>query len=287
VNQRDDFQELASLVLGADERGLILVLGAYFDDAGTHDDASVVCWAGFIGTSKQWAKLDRAWKAKLAHPISNTLTPKPPLKRFHLAECRACDGEYRGYSDTNASSLRYDFREIISESGVVGVAYGIDAKAYRHLVRGDDERHLGDAEQVCFAACFKGAYQQARKYYPEEDRLALFFDKVAQPERRAKLEKIAGRIEEEEFAKPKIISATWADMTETRPLQAADTIATENTWFAQRFLADENAQPDPHMKHFLSNIDCLGHIMRERDIRHYMWKHLRLDGPNPLHETND
>ncbi len=287
MNQENDFREIASLLLGSDERGLILVLGAYFDDAGTHANARVVSWGGFIGTSQQWSKLDKAWRARLANPITNTLTPKPPLSRFHLSPCKAMNGDYDGYSEANANSLRYDFRKIISESGVVGITYAIDVEAYGRLVKGDDLKYFGDAEQVCFGACFKGAYQQARRYYPTETRMALIFDRVAQADRRAKLETIAQRVEEEEGGRPKFISATWGSMVDYPALQAADTLATENTWYAQEFLRDKNAKPDAHMQHLLSNIDCLGHIMREREIKHYMWKHLRLAGPNPLHEPED
>ncbi|MFN3465499.1 MAG: hypothetical protein ACK4X1_15650 [Terricaulis sp.] len=269
----DDFDDFVSLLLGADERGLILALRAYFDDAGTHDAARVVCWGGFIGNAKQWRTLETAWRERLANPILNTLDPKPPLARFHLSPCRARDDEYAGYSEANANSLRYDFREIISKSGVVGVAFAIDRRAYNLIVPINARDYLGDAEQVCFGACFNGAYQQARQFYPHETQLHLIFDRVTHASRREKLEATAARVEQEEGGKPRLISATWADMTATPALQAADTIATENTWFAQDYLADEKAKPSAHLQHMLRTVDCLGHIMREEEVRAYVRKY--------------
>lgn len=269
--EQSDFEEFASLVLGADRQGLILALGAFFDDAGTHDDARVVCWGGFIGTSDQWAKLDRDWKARLDNPVPQD--NKPALARFHLSPCKARKGDYLGYSEANSDSLRYDFREIISQSGVVGISFAIDRVAYNLIVPVNAREFLGDAEQVCFGACFNGAYQQARQHYAREKKMHLFFDDVANAKRREKLGATAARVEQEEGSRPKIASATWADMTETRPLQAADTLATENAWFAQDYLRDEKAKPSAHLQHMLRSVDCLGNLMRDEEIRRYVRKY--------------
>jgi hypothetical protein len=262
-------------------KGLILVLQAFFDDAGTHDSAEVVVWGGFVGTDEQWFDLDEKWRAKLAIPFAKPELWKPPLSRFHLSPCAALDGEFKGYTRAESDSIQHDFRQIICDSGVVGISYSIDRPAYERLVTGDAQEFLGDAEQACFGACFNGAFAQSAKHFPAEDRLMIVFDWVTDAARQAKLRAVADRVEQAPGSRPHIVGAYFGKVINNTPLQAADIIATENYWDAQAFLRDHNRIPRPHFKHFLGNVQAEGQIMREQEIKHYMWKYGFLDGPEP------
>jgi len=251
-----------------------LALEAYFDDAGTHDDARVVVWGGFLGTVDQWAKLDAAWRARRDKPFDRPEHARPALSRFHLSHCAARRGEFEGYSQPESDSLQYEFRKIISDCGVVGVAYGIDRIAYDRIVVDEEARaFLGDAEQACFGSCFQGAYQQAKKHYPGETGIALVFDWITNPVRKSKLADITARVEQEPESEPKITGTFWGKSMLLMPLQAADIIATENYWAAQSFLDGRDHADRAHMAHFLRNIDCIGYVMREQEIRAYMRKY--------------
>lgn len=265
------FREIAQALLGREMKGLLLVLQAYFDDAGTHRDARVVAWGGFLGLGSQWADFDDVWRAKLAKPFDKPEHAKPALKKFHLAECEALDGEFRGYTRTESDSLQHDLRQIISDHAVIGITHCIDRVAYDRLVVSDEAREmLGDPEQACFGACFQGAYEQARKYYPNEDRMVLIFDHVSDAPRQAKLMAIADRVEQSPDSKPRIVGAYFGKVIDNTPLQAADILATENYWDAIAFLKNPNRVSRPHFAHFLRNVECIGHIMRESEIRGYM-----------------
>src|SRR4051794_36222543 len=93
----------------------------YFDDSGTHGSSEVVVWGGLMGTESQWLKFELKWKAKLAEPLPG----KPPLKRFHMAECDAGDGEFIGYNRGELDAVTHDFRQIILDAGVYGYAAGV------------------------------------------------------------------------------------------------------------------------------------------------------------------
>lgn len=271
--KKSEFQQLTR-ALGLRQGGLVLVLTAYFDDSGTHTSSDVVVWGGFIGTDEQWAAFDDKWRAKLARPFDRPEYTKPRLAKFHLADCHALKGEFRDYTRTESDSIQHDFRQIISEAGVIGVSYAIDRNAYDKLVTDPDAREfLGDAEQVCFGACFKGAFQKAQQHYPQEEKLLLVFDYVNDAKRVEKMKAFADRFDQLPESRPQIVSVGLAKVIETTPLQAADILATENYWDARAWLADENRISRPHFRHFLNNIDCEGLIMREREIRHYMWKY--------------
>jgi hypothetical protein len=91
-----------------------MMLRAYFDDAGTHQNSNVVVIGGLIGTEAQWERFERAWAAKLADPLPDA--GKPPLRMFHLSGCagRWPGSEFADYSDAEQDAVSHDFRQIIS-----------------------------------------------------------------------------------------------------------------------------------------------------------------------------
>jgi len=280
MTDKSEFRQLTR-ALGLRQGGLVLVLTAYFDDAGTHKDAEVVVWGGFLGTDEQWGDLDIAWRARLATPFDKPEHAKPALPKFHLAECQARNGLFRDYKRPEADAIQHDFRQIIVDSGVVGISYCIDRLAYDRLVTGEAREFLGTAEQACFGACYKGAFQQAQKHFPQESEFAVVFDFVSDESRFADLRSIGERVEQEDDARPRLVGAGFAKVIHTTPLQAADIIATENYWDAKAFLRDHERVSRAHFRHFLHRVHATGYIMREAEIKHYMWKYGFLDGPEP------
>ena len=94
-------RELASVVLPRRwrEGGMLLMLKAYFDDAGTHNGSPIAVMGGLIGTVAQWERLEDRWGKQLADPLPEA--GKPRLQMFHMAECEASQGEFRDYSRPN------------------------------------------------------------------------------------------------------------------------------------------------------------------------------------------
>src|ERR1700742_4360408 len=131
----------------------MLMLAGYFDDAGTHDDSKMVVWGGFVGTATEWAAFDKVWRAKLTRPLPD----KPHLTKFGLADCERHRGEFQRYTAAESDLLQNEMREIINQSGVAGVAYAIERAEWERLVKGKAKDFFGDAETMCFSACFQGA----------------------------------------------------------------------------------------------------------------------------------
>lgn len=264
-----EFRDRCRLIfLPSGGSGLILALGAFFDDSGTHANSKLVCWGGFIGTAQQWKSLDVAWRAKLDNPGSNRGATRPPLKKFALADCRARTGEFQDYSEPECDALRYDFRKIISDAGVIGVSFSIDRIAYDRLVVSEKaKREMGEAEGVCFAHCFRGARDLAKQFYPDEKHLATFFDRVAH---RGRLDMLASWVDQALALygqEPKVGSVSFEKVEDWTPLQAADIIATENYWSAQRFLVDRDDPGDAHWQSFKNLIQSVGYLLNETQIK--------------------
>jgi len=118
---------------GAGDRW-IAVIGGFFDDSGTHPESALVVLGGLLGTEAQWDQFHAEWSALVARPLPE----KPALKKgFHLAHCRARDGEFSDYSVPEKDRVEYLFRQVIFGTGLVTLAVAVDKLAWNELVRGD------------------------------------------------------------------------------------------------------------------------------------------------------
>jgi hypothetical protein len=253
------FPDIMSLCLPASARaGLMLMLSAWFDDAGTHDASDMVVWGGFLGTAEQWSNFDKAWLAKLTRPLPG----KAHLTKFGLADCERHRGEFAIYSAAESDLLQNECRELIVQAGVMGLAYAVERAEWDRLVKGPARDFFGDAESICFSACFNGAIERARLLFPEELMLSLHFDLGRKS---PKLDAIIDRVRKSYMGAPGIINISFNAVSKFPPLQAADIIATENYWHAAGVLAgDEN--PRPHFAHFLERVRADGYLMQEPQI---------------------
>ena len=143
------------------------MLTAYFDDSGTHDEAEIMAMAGFIGTDEQWSGFDASWKAKLDAPLPD----KPPLRRFHMADCEARSGEFSGYSKAEKDAVIHDFREIIIDNKLPGYVIAVERRASDELIVGPHAVFYGDCEQHCVRRCVSFALDYVRKH--ESERFCL------------------------------------------------------------------------------------------------------------------
>ena len=89
---------------------------AYFDDSGTHSQSDIVLMAGVFGYANQWEYFAELWARKLADPSPG----KPPLTRFHMAECQASDGEFSGWKRHETDFLVHELGSIILKAGIYG-----------------------------------------------------------------------------------------------------------------------------------------------------------------------
>ena len=229
------------------------MLVAYFDDSGTHDASEIVVMAGFIGTEEQWRPVDEAWAAKLKEPLPG----KPPLNRFHMANCMARNGEFFGYSEADRDAVTNDFRQLILDAKLTGHVMAVDRIAWDEIIVGPLRVIFGDAEWYCVRSCLDFAIKEAEKR--DGDRgVHLIFDN--RPEVRKipfqnTFEKLQGRLYNGDSKFPNwahLIGSTFLSSEAVRPLQAADMLAWESYAHAKRNLHDTLApRPRPHLQRFV------------------------------------
>jgi Protein of unknown function (DUF3800) len=237
----------------------MLMLAAFFDDSGTHDASEVVVWGGFLGTAEQWVDFDKAWQRKMARPLPG----KAPLVKFGLADCERHRGEFLEYSTAESDLLQNECRELIIRSGVIGLAWAVERSVWDRLASPAALELFGDAETVCFSACFNGAIERAKELFPNDLMLSLHFDRGRKS---PKLDAIVDQVTKNYRGAPAIVNISFNPVKEFTPLQAADIIATENYWHAGAVISG-NETPRPHFAHFLQRVGRTnGYILQEPEM---------------------
>jgi hypothetical protein len=147
------------------------MLGAFFDDSGTHVGSPVIALGGLLGTEDQWDAFATAWDALLASPLDG----KPPLRSFHLTDCRGAHGEFMDYNKASRDGINCLFRRIIVDLEMVTIAAAVDAKAWADLVTLSAHELLGDPLGFCFVKCMDLMLDTIRLRKPGE-KVLVFFD---------------------------------------------------------------------------------------------------------------
>ena len=238
---------LARAALGRSGAGRMIAvlaeLSAYFDDSGTHDGSPVVVLGGLLGTEDQWLAFEAAWSKLLAEPLPG----KAALKMFHLAPCRAADGEFADYNQAERDRVTYLFRKMILDVGLVTIASALNLTAWNELVTGDIAEELGDPIAYCFVKCVDQVLNTIRFRKPGQ-RVAIVFDQGT----RSDLEQWLKFYVSQSERYPEIAGLAFGRVSEILPLQGADMIATETYQFSQEWLKDgESAVANAHFRDYL------------------------------------
>jgi hypothetical protein len=208
------------------------MLTAYFDDSGTHADAEVVLWNGLFGNNFQWDHFNKLWTAKLQNPSPG----KEPLKRFHMANCQAADGEFLGWKRAETDFLVHELGGIILKCGLYCDCAVISRKDWNELITGDLLTALGDAEGYSLRMAFVRASKWARDTGCS-DKIAFVFDRRQEREKEGK--RIYALFEHLSKIEPTAVapvSIEFSDSHQVLPLQAADLVAWEYYQHAREYL---------------------------------------------------
>jgi hypothetical protein len=219
-----------------------MMLGAFFDDSGTHAGSPVVAIGCLLGTDHQWDAFATAWTALLEHPLPG----KPKLSQFHLSPCRAAKGEFRDYNIAERDHITRLFRDIILDLEMVTLAAAVNRIAWDELVVGEIAEHVGAPEELCFYKCVESVISTIRMRKPGEQ-VAMCFDQGT----KAKLDWWTRAYMAHAERYPELATMFFAPVSKVVALQGADMIATETYQFAKAWIKDrENAAGNPHFNDF-------------------------------------
>src|ERR1022692_4334052 len=126
------------------------MLGAYFDDSGTHG-AQIVLVGGICGTEWQLKSLEKVWKQHIDAPLCGQ---KKRVKRFHAFECHNSLGDFAGWTRAETDYFWHQLETVILESHVTAYGVACVRQDWDDLVIGDLRAIYGNAEQMCIKNCF-------------------------------------------------------------------------------------------------------------------------------------
>ena len=225
------------------------LLTAYFDDSGTHNNSPVVTYAGFIGREEVWADLESAWRA---------LLKQHGIKRFHLAHMEAGSGEFDMWGRTRSDMVLHDFRQLILDRDLWGIACSVARADWNELVTGMARQHMSEPDDFCAEICLFDALNFTT-VDEIENKVAVVFDD--RPHRSAAILRKAQPWLHEPHNGMELLSVTFSNATKLIPLQAADMLAWETYTHVQKWaLHRENTVPRPHFKRFLESGALVGGV---------------------------
>lgn len=200
--------------------GWLAMLTAYFDDSGTHGHSNIVLMAGVFGTEAEMRSLELLWQHVLDDPLDGR---KPPVGRFHMAECQDSRGEFEGWKRVEVDYFCHKLQDAILESGVAAYGMCCSRQDWDDVVTGDMRAILGDAEGFAVRNCFVKAIEwaKANTFDPE---MTFVFDDRPQKMRETK---VVFDAFERHTPYPHLAGIAFLTSHKVRPLQAADMIAWE------------------------------------------------------------
>jgi hypothetical protein len=220
------------------------MLGAFFDDSGTHSDSPVVVMGGLLGTERQWDEFADRWQALLKEPLPG----KPSLSQFHLYPCRRGQGEFIDYKLAERDLLTSLFRRIIIDTGFVTLASAVDKAAWDELVVGEIAEQLGDPLGYCFFKCVDLVANTIRLRRTPGEPVHMFLDKGCYH----LVEDMAAlfRMQKEQY--PEIAGIAPAPVRAVIALQGADMIAYETFLYNIEYMKrGEDAIPNGHFQEYM------------------------------------
>lgn len=227
----------------------VAVLKAYFDDSGTHDGSPILVLGGLLGNEEQWDSFESQWNAKLQNPCRN----KPPIKAFHSYDLIHKLGEFKSYNQAEIDAVNHDFRKIIMNNGLFGVAVAINLDAWKSLISISNLLNaiFGPAEGCAFSNCLKLLFDIIRvKNLP--DKIFVWFDEGTEDQFQDWAKLYCSQKKEY----PNLNGIAFSPVNETPGLQGADMIAYQTYQYAQLWLQDSFKAPEKtnaHFKDYLMN----------------------------------
>jgi hypothetical protein len=217
-------RELISAIHPAgSRRKATVVLKAYFDDSGSHDQAKITSMGGFIGDVDMWEQFDDHWKPLLVAP------DQAPLSEFKMYDCVHGFNEFSAPLWGFADRLRLAGKmvDVIVDTETLAIGSSVIRAHFDPLLASDWFRHkVPRSYYLCFEYCIQAAVNWTRRYnvaFGRDERVALVFDE--QTEFAPLAHELYDEYKKSDKYGDRLISISFVSSKDLCPLQAADLLA--------------------------------------------------------------
>jgi hypothetical protein len=195
----------------------------YFDDSGTHTEASSAVAACFIGTVEQWKRFEADWQA---------IAMKEGFTFFHMADFAARTKEFKDWSEEKRVRVLGRLCSTIRIRTRIGIVVAVLKRDYDHLVQGDFRKYCGEYHYTfTLRSCMTGI-RLWREKFERSSQLRYVFDRMNKGGKGeiirvmdAALETSRKEFEEGVTVAPVFNGYSFEDSKLLLPLQAADILA--------------------------------------------------------------
>jgi hypothetical protein len=122
-----------------------LLLNFYLDES--YNEKTFIL-GGFIGSEKDWKKLEEKWKRRVVLERRRHKT----FERFHATSCNGKTGDYAGWSSAETTAHVKAFLRIIKQCKIYAVCSGIDMDALKAEYP-DENDHIASAYDLALRQC--------------------------------------------------------------------------------------------------------------------------------------
>jgi hypothetical protein len=99
-----------------------VIITAYFDESGTHEDAPLSVMAGYVGDEQQWQDFNER---------VGDLFAEFGVRQFHLVDLKHSDKDFAGWSIDKKIQLTDELQHIANETLESGVTTFLGEETYQ------------------------------------------------------------------------------------------------------------------------------------------------------------
>jgi len=195
----------------------VLVLKAFFDDSGTHDNSDVIVMGGLIAPEEAWANLEPKWQAGLDHF---------GIRKMHMSHCERGWGEFEGWSQYCKDQAISLFSDLVCETGGRLLASAVSRKVWETVTGEVPDLKIVFQQPIdfLFNTCMRRALESRRATSTEPEEVAVTFD--TREQNLHFWEDLASNYEKK--WPQRMVGYSFGSMERVLPLQAADMVAYES-----------------------------------------------------------
>ena len=126
------------------------MLGAYFDDSGTHGPSPLVAVAGHVGKAEQWDKFNQEWQDTL-HRFNRQYGFN--LTHFRMSAFMNKQGEFKGMTDSQAEILLDKLITFMNIRSPFRVWCSVSKRDYDEVIGDEYSKICGSPFTICAQIC--------------------------------------------------------------------------------------------------------------------------------------
>jgi hypothetical protein len=237
----------------------VVVLKAFFDDSGTHENSDVVVMGGIVTTSEDWEAFEPPWRAML---------DCYGIDKMHMSRCENGWGPFDGWDREKKERCIDAFSDIVARSKGRILASAVSRADWDQVVvETNISDWFSDPLDFLFSTCMQRALVSRRASGPKDEEIAVMFDSRDQ---NIKFWTDLSRGYERRWP-DRLAGFSFGAMKIVLPLQAADMIAYET--FVHQCDRVKNGEAQfrrPAILKILKHLDLYGGFYSVESLKAYV-----------------